>query len=223
MLDLQASDGTPILKAVAQNTVQCMDMELTRLEKQIRFIVEIDKLKSVQRRTYLINERRNENTAEHSWHIAVMAMILAEYSNAKIDLAKVLKMALVHDIVEIDAGDTFVYDPNGSLDKAERERNAADRLFSLLPSDQAVEFRALWDEFEARETPEARFAATMDRFIPQLHNYHTQGGSWKEHAITHDRVVARNRTMDEGATEIWQWTQRLLDDAVAKGFLTKTS
>jgi putative hydrolase of HD superfamily len=197
-------------------------MEMTRLEKQIQFIVEVDKLKTVYRRTYLINERRNENTAEHSWHIAVMAMILAEYSNDKIDLGKVLKMALVHDIVEIDAGDTFVYDPKGVLDKGEREREAADRLFNLLPADQAQEMRALWDEFEARETPEARFAAAMDRFMPQLHNYHTQGGSWKEHGITHDRVVARNRTMEEGATALWEWTQRLLEDAVAKGFLTKT-
>src|SRR5215831_19034496 len=176
-------------------------MELTRLEKQIRFIVEIDKLKTVYRRTSLINERRKENTAEHSWHIAVMAMILADYSNVKINLEKVLKMALVHDIVEIDAGDTFVYDAKGTLDKAERERAAASRLFGLLPSDQAEELRALWDEFEARETAEARFAATMDRFIPQLHNYHNEGGSWKEHGITHDRVVARNSTMAEGSAK----------------------
>src|SRR5215469_16799809 len=123
-------------------------MELTRLEKQIRFIVEIDKLKTIYRRTYLINERRNENTAEHSWHITVMAMILAEYSNEQIDLQKVLKMTLVHDIVEIDAGDTFVYDAKGTLDKADRERAAADRIFSLLPDDQESEIRALWEEFE---------------------------------------------------------------------------
>src|SRR5438270_6552562 len=119
-------------------------MELSRLEQQIRFIVEIDKLKTVYRRTYLINERRHENTAEHSWHIAVMAIILAEYSNASIDLGRVLKMALVHDIVEIDAGDTFVYDTQGGLDKTEREQTAADRLFGLLPTDQALELRALW-------------------------------------------------------------------------------
>ncbi len=197
-------------------------MELARLEKQIRFIVEIDRLKTIHRRTYLINERRNENTAEHSWHIAVMAMILAEYSNDAIDLAKVLKMALIHDIVEIDAGDTFVYDTAATLDKADRERIAADRIFNILPADQADEMRTLWDEFEARETAEARFAATMDRFIPQLHNYHTQGGSWKEHAITHDRVVARNQTMIEGSAELWEWTQQMLEDAVAKGFLTKS-
>lgn len=204
------------------STVQLPAMELTRLEKQIRFIVEIDKLKTIRRRTYLINERRNENTAEHSWHIALMAMILFEYSNAKVDLQKVLKMALVHDIVEIDAGDTFVYDRTATRDKAERERIAAERIFNILPEDQAVELRALWDEFEARETAEARFAAAMDRFMPQLHNYHTDGGSWREHAVTHNQVVDRNQAMQEGAAELWEWTQRMLDDAVAKGFLTKT-
>src|SRR5579871_2301552 len=119
-------------------------MEPTRLEQQIRFIVEIDKLKTIRRRTYVIDERRSETTAEHSWHIAVMAMILAEHANEKIDLAKTIKMALVHDIVEIDAGDTFMYDTVGSQDKAERERRAAERIFNLLPADQAVEMRALW-------------------------------------------------------------------------------
>src|ERR1700756_5136592 len=122
-------------------------MELKRLEQQIRFIVEIDKLKTIRRRTYVIDEHRSENTAEHSWHIAVMAMILAEYANEKIDVTKVVKMALVHDIVEIDAGDTFMYDAVGTLDKAEREQRAAERIFNLLPADQAVEMRALWEEF----------------------------------------------------------------------------
>jgi len=131
-------------------------------------------------------------------------------------------MALIHDIVEIDAGDTFVYDVHAELDKAERERAAADRLFSLLPEDQAVEFRHLWNEFESRKTPESRFAAALDRMIPQLHNYYTQGGSWREHAITFDRVLEKNVTMNEGATVLWNWTQRLLTDAVDKGFLGKT-
>jgi putative hydrolase of HD superfamily len=198
-------------------------MDSQRLEQQIRFIVEIDKLKNVYRRTYLINEKRNENTAEHSWHLAVMALVLAEYSNERIDIARVLKMTLIHDIVEIDAGDTFVYDASASIDKAEREQKAANRLFALLPADQAAEMRALWDEFELRESPEARFAAALDRFIPQLHNYYNQGGSWKDHAITHDRVVARNATMDEGASALWEWVKKLLDDAVTKGYLTKTT
>ena len=197
-------------------------MEPTRIQQQIRFIVEIDKLKSILRRTYLIHEHRNENTAEHSWHISVMAVILAEYANEPVDIAKVVKMTLIHDIVEIDAGDTFIYDVQGGLDKADRERAAADRLFALLPEDQALEFRQLWDEFEERRTPEARFAAALDRFIPQLHNYYGKGGSWKDHAITHDRVIARNSTMAEGAGALWEFTEELLKDAVAKGFLTKT-
>jgi putative hydrolases of HD superfamily len=199
-------------------------MNFTRLDQQIRFIVEIDKLKTIYRRTYLIDnpgERRHENTAEHSWHIAVMAMVLAEYSNEPIDVARVLKMTLIHDIVEIDAGDTFAYDTQGLVDKAARECAAADRLFALLPSDQESEFRALWDEFEEHKTPEARFAVAMDRFIPQLHNYYNQGGSWKEHEITHDRVVAKNAAMGDGAEDVWKWTLALLDDAVAKGYLSK--
>jgi 5'-deoxynucleotidase YfbR-like HD superfamily hydrolase len=198
-------------------------MKSDRLEKQIRFIVEIDKLKSIQRRTYLIHERRNENTAEHSWHVAVMVMLLAEYSNEPVDIARVLKMALIHDIVEIDAGDTFVYDRQGVLDKDKREQEAAGRLFALLPEDQAEEIRQLWEEFEKRETPEARFAAALDRFIPQLHNYHNRGGSWKDHSITHDRVIEYNATMNEGASAIWEWTQHLLDDAVSRGYLAKTN
>jgi putative hydrolase of HD superfamily len=194
-------------------------MEPARLEQQIRFIVEIDKLKSICRRTSLMNGTRNENTAEHSWHLAVMAIVLAEYSNAPVDLARVLKMTLVHDLVEIDAGDTFIYDAQGELDKAEREGAAADRLFALLPADQAVELRQLWDEFEARQTAEARFAASLDRLIPQLHNYYNEGGSWKEHGISVDRVVAKNLAMKEGSSALWSWTQQLLQDAVAKGFL----
>jgi putative hydrolase of HD superfamily len=197
-------------------------MELKRLEQQIRFIVEIDKLKTVRRRTYVIDEHRSENTAEHSWHIAVMAMILAEYANEKIDVTKVVKMALVHDIVEIDAGDTFMYDTVGALDKAEREQRAAERIFNLLPPDQAVEMRALWEEFEARQSAEARFAAAMDRLTPQLQNFNTNGGSWKDHAISRERVIDRNRTMGEGSADLWEFTQRLLDRAVEKGILTKS-
>jgi len=197
-------------------------MEPSRLEQQIQFIVEIDKLKSVRRRTSLIDGTRNENTAEHSWHLAVMAIVLAEYSNQSVDLIRVMKMTLVHDLVEIDAGDTFFYDAQGELDKPVRERAAADRLFALLPPDQGAELRQLWEEFEARQTAEARFAAALDRLMPQLHNYYNEGGSWKEHGITFDRVVAKNVTMNEGASTLWSWTQQLLQDAVAKGFLLKT-
>lgn len=195
------------------------EMDPTRLDQQIRFIVEIDKLKSILRRTYVIADRRSENTAEHSWHISVMAVLLAEYANEPIDITRVLKMTLIHDIVEIDAGDTFVYDSAATLDKAAREQAGAARLFALLPSDQAAEFRKLWDEFEERVTPEARFAAALDRFIPQLHNYYGEGGSWKEHAITQDRVLERNAPMADGAAALWAKTQELLRDAVAKGIL----
>jgi len=173
------------------------------------------------RRTYLIDGDRRENTAEHSWHLAMMAMLLAEYANEPVDVPRVIKMVLVHDIVEIDAGDTYFYDTAAALDKAERERLAADRLFGLLPPDQAVELRELWNELEAGRTPESRFAAALDRFIPQLHNYHTQGKSWKEHGITADRVLARNASMAEGSRKLWEWTQALLEDAVRQGFLSR--
>jgi putative hydrolases of HD superfamily len=192
-----------------------------RLEKQIQFLLEIDKLKSILRRTYVIHEDRSENTAEHSWHLAITAMILSEYANENIDVAHVIKMVLIHDIVEIDAGDTYLYDAAGALDKAERERVAADRLFGLLPADQGKEFRDLWDEFERRETIESRFAAALDRFIPQLHNYHTQGRSWKEHGITADRVLDRNSCIADGSCTLWEWAEALLNDAVEKGFLRR--
>ena len=192
-----------------------------RLEQQIRFILEIDKLKTILRRTYLLHVDRAENTAEHSWHLAMMAILLAEHANEPVDVPRVVKMVLIHDIVEIDAGDTYIYDTQGALDKAEREHAAADRLFGMLPSDQGREFRTLWEEFEARQTPEAKFAGALDRFMPQLHNYHTQGRSWNEHGITADRVLERNACMAEGSASLWDLAQALVDDAVAKGFLKR--
>lgn len=190
---------------------------MDRLAKQIQFILEIDKLKSVYRRTYLLDVDRRENSAEHSWHLALLAMVLAEHANGPLDLLKVIKMVLIHDIVEIDAGDTYIYDEQG--DKAERERVAADRIFGLLPSDQEQEFREIWREFETAATLEARFASALDRFMPQLHNFHTGGRSWKEHGITVDRVRGRNAGIALGSEVLWQWTQTLLEDAVAKGIL----
>src|SRR5438874_2362757 len=153
-------------------------LENERFERQIRFILEIDKLKTILRRTYLIHADRAENTAEHSWHLAIMAILLAEHANEPVDVARVVKMVLVHDIVEIDAGDTYFYDPLGAADKAEREHTAADRLFGILPPDQSLELRTLWEEFEAGTTADARFALALDRFMPQLHNYYTKGRSW---------------------------------------------
>ena len=192
-----------------------------RLEQQIRFLLEVDKLKTILRRTYIIHADRSENTAEHSWHLAITAMLLAEHANEPMNISRVIKMVLIHDIVEIDAGDTYLYDTAGARDKVERERAAADRLFGILPPDQAVEFRELWDEFEARQTIESRFAAALDRFIPQLHNYHTQGRTWKEHGITSDRVLERNACIADGSCTLWEWAQALLSDAVDKGFLTR--
>jgi putative hydrolase of HD superfamily len=197
------------------------DRTSDRLDQQLRFIIEIDKLKGVLRRTYLIDSGRRENTAEHSWHLALMAILLAEYSNEPVDVTRVVKMVLVHDIVEIDAGDTYFYDAAAELDKSERERSAADRVFALLPADQAQELRMLWEEFEACNTPDATFAAALDRFIPQLHNYHTQGKSWRENAITADRILERNASIAAGSTRLWQYVRDLIEDAVDQGFLSK--
>jgi len=193
-----------------------------RFDRQIRFILEIDKLKTILRRTYLMNVDRAENTAEHSWHLAIMAILLAEHANEPVDVARVVKMVLVHDIVEIDAGDTYFYDAAAGLDKSERERAAADRIFGLLPTDQGMEMRALWDEFEDGTTADARFALALDRFIPQLHNYYTEGRSWAEHGITADRVLERNACIADGSARLWECARALLDDAVAKGFLPYT-
>ncbi len=190
-----------------------------RLRRQLAFVVEIDKLKQVLRQTVLMDASRQENSAEHSWHLAMMALVLAEYAREPVDLARVVKMLLVHDIVEIDAGDTFVYDDQAYLDKAQREQQAADRLFGLLPPDQAAEVRALWEEFEARATPEAAFAAALDRFHPLLHNYFSRGVAWQRHGVTADRVVERNRHIADGAPALWEVARQLIDQAVAQGFL----
>ena len=190
-----------------------------RFERQIRFVLEIDRLKTVVRRTYLLHADRAENTAEHSWHLAMMAILFSEYANEPVDVARVVKMVLIHDIVEIEAGDTYFYDADAELDKAVRERVAADRLFGILPTDQGEELRQLWEEFEATETADARFALALDRFMPQLHNYYTHGRSWTEHGITADRVLERNASMAEGSSKLWECARALVDDAVAKGFL----
>lgn len=193
-------------------------MNEDRFTRQIRFILEIDKLKTILRRTYLIHEDRAENTAEHSWHLAMLAIVLAEHANEPVDVARVVKMVLVHDIVEIDAGDTYFYDAAAAADKSNREHTAADRLFGILPADQAHELRSLWEEFEAGMTADARFALALDRFMPQLHNYHTQGRSWAEHGITVDRVLEKNESMADGSVKLWECARALLEDAAAKGY-----
>lgn len=191
-----------------------------RLARQIEFIREVDKLKDVLRQTLLMNGSRLENDAEHSWHLAVMAVLLREYAiDPAVDLARVLKMVLIHDVVEIDAGDTYVYDVAGQVGKAAREQVAADRIFKLLPLDQAADIRALWEEFEERQTPAARFAAALDRLQPLLHNYATQGAIWKKNGIDSDQVKRRNRHMAEGAPRLWEFAEELINDSVRKGYL----
>jgi putative hydrolases of HD superfamily len=191
-----------------------------RLARQLEFVAEIDKLKHIQRQTLLMNGTRQENDAEHSWHIAVMAILLAEYApGSKLDVLRVLKMLLVHDLVEIYAGDTFCYDDKAAADKADRETMAADRLFCMLPTDQAQDLRQLWEEFEARRTPEACFAAALDRLQPLLHNYATRGAAWKKHGVTSGKVMERNRHIGEGAPALWRYAEALIREAVSKGYL----
>jgi putative hydrolase of HD superfamily len=191
-----------------------------RLAQQIEFIAECDRLKEVFRQTINTRSRRPENDAEHSWHLCLCVIVLAEHANFPgLDVLRVLKMVILHDLVEIDAGDTFAYDTAAMANQHEREAKAADRIFGLLPGDQGREFRALWDEFEARATPEARFAAAVDRFQPMLLNCRTEGAAWNRHGVTHDRVVARNRHIAEGCAELWRYAEQMLAGVVAAGHL----
>lgn len=195
-------------------------MEFNRLQQQIAFLLEIDKLKNVYRQTKVTGEDRHENDAEHSWHLAMMAFILHEHSNEKdIDLLKAIKMVLVHDIVEIDAGDTFAYDEKGYEDKAEREQMAANRIFNILPEDQSKELFDLWEEFEAQETKEAKFAAALDRLNPLLLNYHTGGQTWRKHHVTSDKVLSRNKQIGQGSNALWNYAEVLINKAVEEGLL----
>lgn len=194
-------------------------MMTDRLARQIEFIVDIDRLKGIVRQSYLMDGSRQENSAEHSWHVAMLALVLAEHANQPVDTARVVKMLLVHDLVEIDAGDTFAYDEEAALSKAAREEAAAQRIFGLLPADQAAELRRLWDEFEAGESPEARFAAALDRFIPLLHNYRTAGRAWRANGVTEDKVLKRNAAIADGARALWDYAKGLIGDAVERGYL----
>ena len=194
-------------------------MDPLRLPQQIRFILEIDKLKSVLRQTYITDDERHENSAEHSWHLATMALILSEHAEEKIDVCHVLKLLLVHDIIEIDAGDTYCYDEVGTKDQSIREHQAAERIFYLLPEDQANTMCDLWLEFESRNTPEAKFAVALDCLMPLLHNLHTRGKSWQEHNITKDQVTTHNRAMNDGSAQLWQFAQSIIEQAVTKGYL----
>lgn len=192
-----------------------------RLSRQLRFIVEVDRLKQVLRQTTLIDGSRRENSAEHSWHLALMATVLAEYADGRADVARVLRMLLLHDVVEVDAGDTFAFDVLGYASKADRERAAAERLFGLLPVDQGSELRALWEEFEAAESADARFANALDRLQPLLHNYHTGGGTWKRHGIARGAVLRRMAPIAEGAPELWPFVLQVIEAACAAGYIAE--
>ena len=185
------------------------------MARRMDFVREVDKLKEIERRTHVFASGRRENSAEHSWHVALMAAVLQPYANEPVALLYTIKMLLVHDIVEIDAGDTFAYADQSN--KATDEAGAAERIFGLLPQAQRDEFVALWEEFDARTTPEARFANAMDRLMPALHNYYGGGGTWREHGVTRDQVEKRLAPIGEGSAALWAWLQPLLDDAVARG------
>ena len=195
----------------------------TRLEQQLAFLIEADKLKSVLRQTSPIgkDQERRENSAEHSWYFALMAFTLVEYNKEPVDIFRVCQMALIHDLVEIDAGDSFVYDTNAMQDKAEREEKAADRLFGLLPDEQAHYYRALWDEFEAQVTPDSRYAATIDRLCGMFPNYYNQGGTWKRHQVSAARILERNHVIAENAPELWEIARHWVDEAVKNGWISE--
>lgn len=191
-----------------------------RLLKDIDFIVELDKMKSVLRQTSLIDNSKRENDAEHSWHISVMALVLAEYANEKIDICKVIKMLLVHDLVEIYAGDTFCYDKQANMNKRERELKAADKIFGMLDEDKGSELRRLWEEFEEMKTKEAIFAASMDRLQPFFNNYYSGGGTWKKFNIPKGEVYKRIVPLKEASDELWQIAINMIEDACRKGYIT---
>ena len=192
-------------------------MDKERFEKQLAFILEADKEKNILRQTHITGYTRRENDAEHAWHMAMMIYLLKEYSNEEFDVAKAMMMALIHDIVEIDAGDTYAYDTAALETQKEREERAAERIYGLLPDDQREELRALFEEFEAGETPEARFARTMDNFQPLLLNDSNGGADWREHKVIKSKVVGRQKRNILGSKEIWQYTSELIDENVKKG------
>ena len=193
------------------------NQKLERLEKQIQFIVEIDKVKNIYRQNYLADGERKENDAEHSWHIALMAYLLQEYSEKPIDVSKVMLMVLIHDLVEIDAGDTYAYDAAGAETKRQREETAADRIFGLLPEDQGRYFRELWEEFEAYETPEGKYAHLLDNFQPLLLNDVSGGLSWKEHQVKKSQIYKRNEKIEETSETVWNCMKEIIQKHIGRG------
>lgn len=194
-------------------------METSRFEQQMRFLVEIDQMKNVLRQTLLADGSRRESDAEHSWHLAMYAMLLSEYAPEPVDISRVVRMVLVHDLIEIYAGDTFCYDKEGNRDKAAREEAAADRLYALLPADQAGEYRALWEEFDRMDTPDSRFAAALDRIQPIINNYLTKGHTWKLGHVTSAQVYERMAPVKNGLPEAWKVVEWIINTSIEKGFL----
>ncbi|HBV75491.1 MULTISPECIES: HD domain-containing protein [Vibrio] len=193
---------------------------MDRLNKQLALLIELDKLKTVLRRTRVKSaDGRLENTAEHSWHVALMALLMEEHANKPVDISKVVKMLLLHDIVEIDAGDTFVYDTEASQVQEENELKAAERLFGMLPEEQGQELMGIWLEFEAAQSPEAKFAKALDRIIPMLLNYYNHGQSWQEHGVTKTQALTINARIEYGSEALWDKAQQMVADAVEKGWL----
>ncbi|MBO4291741.1 MAG: HD domain-containing protein [Lachnospiraceae bacterium] len=189
-----------------------------RLMQQLAFALEIDKEKNIFRQTHLSGHGRNENDAEHAWHMAVMAYLLREYANESVDIAKVMIMCLIHDIVEIDAGDTYAYDAKGNETKAQRELAAAERIYGLLPEDQGKRLRALWDEFEESKTPEAKFAHVMDNIQPMMLNAANDGKDWKSHGVRLEQILKRNEITPEGSDELWTYAKdNFIAPHIAKG------
>ncbi|MCI8310966.1 MAG: HD domain-containing protein [Lachnospiraceae bacterium] len=192
---------------------------MDRLRQQLAFLMEIDKQKEIIRQTYLADGSRKETDAEHAWHLAMMCMILSEYANEKIDVPKTIMMVLTHDLVEIDAGDTYAYDQTGNQTKKERELKAADRIYGLLPEDQRKYLRALWDEFEAMETPEAKFANMLDKIQPVCLNDQSKGKSWVEHNVCKRQIMERNSKTHEGSELLWDYIKKLIEKNVEAGFI----
>ena len=191
--------------------------ERERLGQQIRFILEVDKVKNIFRQTYLADGQRKENDAEHSWHLALSAVLLKEHMKEDVDLTKVMIMVLIHDLVEVDAGDTYAYDTAGNATKRQREEAAADRIFGILPEDQGKMLRQLWEEFEAYETPEARFAHVMDNFQPMTLNDDNGGGDWKRHQVKKSQILKRNEKTSSGSREIWSCMEEMIQENIEKG------
>ena len=198
-----------------------MEAILKRIEDQIEFIRETDKEKNILRQTYVGNPLRQENDAEHAWHLAVMTMVLAEYSNEPINVERVIKMVTIHDVVEIDAGDTYAYDPVANQSKRERELKAAERIFNMLPEDQAREMRGLWDEFEEAQTADAKFALAMDIFHPVIMNDFGGGAAWRDHFVTEEQVRTRIEKMRPGSEKLWEACVHIVERNLENGNIIK--